>query len=399
MTQQADVVVIGGGIVGAACAYYLSQAGLDVHLFERHAPASGTSRACDGLILLWDKSPGAELTLGLSSVQLWSDLSQSLDDDYGYRRCGTIYLAADEHTLIEGQRKAALLEEHGVATQMVDPQGLRSLEPLLAHDLLGGVYFPEDANLDPRKATLALLRAAQRHGAALHTRSPIRAIRRRSRGDPRISRVVSGEDEISTESVVCAAGVWSGQIARMVGVDLPVKPRKGHVLVTAKSPDPVHHALLEGAYSATVQSGGEDLQMALVAEMTAEGNLLLGSSRQFVGFDRSVSLDVMNAIAGRAVRFLPRLSTLPVIRAYAGLRPWSPDHKPLIGPCEAAPGFYLATGHEGAGIGLAPITGQLIAKWLTGAELPPVAGDLRPDRFELNFEHSSKKRRTIWPKT
>lgn len=382
MTQQADVVVIGGGIVGAACAYYLCRAGLDVHLFERDAPASGTSGACDGLILLWDKSPGAELSLGLSSVRLWSDLSQSLDYDFGYHRCGTIFLAADEQSLIEGQRKAALLGEYGISTQIVDPQGLRSLEPLLVPDLLGGVYFPQDANLDPRKATLALLRAAQQHGMTLHTRSPIHKIRQRSGGDRRITAVISQKGEISTETVVCAAGVWSGQIAHMVGADLPVKPRKGHVLVTAKSPDLIRHALLEGAYSATVQSGAEDLQVALVAEMTADGNLLLGSSRQFAGFDRRVSLEVIQAIAARAIRFLPVLSTLPVIRTYAGLRPWSPDHKPLIGPWEAVPGFYVATGHEGAGIGLAPITGQLIAKWITGAELPPVAEEVRPDRFE-----------------
>lgn len=382
MTQQADVVVIGGGIVGAACAYYLCQAGLNVHLFERGAPASGTSRACDGLVLLWDKSPGAELTLGLSSVQLWSQLSQSLDGDFAYHRCGTIFLATDDQTLGDGQRKAGLLGEFGVPTQSVDRQGLRSLEPLLAPDLAGGIYFPEDANLDPRKATLALLSAAQRAGLTLHPYSPVTAIRRPSRGDGGVITVICPSIEISTETVVCAAGVWSGQVAHMVGVDLPVKPRKGHVLVTARCPYPVRHALLEGAYSTTVQSGTEDLQVALVAEMTLDGNLLLGSSRQFSGFDRAVSLDVLRAIAARAVRFLPALSTLPVIRSYAGLRPWSPDHKPLIGPWEAVPGFYVATGHEGAGIGLAPITGQLITKWITGAELPPVAGDVRPDRFE-----------------
>jgi glycine/D-amino acid oxidase-like deaminating enzyme len=382
VTQQADVVVIGGGIVGAACAYYLCQAGLKVHLLERGAPASGTSRACDGLILLWDKSPGAELTLGLSSVQLWSQLDESLDGDFGYHRCGTIFLAADEQSLIEGHRKAALLGGYGVSAQTVDAEGLRSLEPLLAPDLVGGVYFPEDANLDPRKVTLALIGAAQQNGLTLHTYSRVTGIRRSLGKDGRITAVISQQDEISTETVVCTAGVWSGQIAGMVGVALPLKPRKGHVLVTARSLDPVRHALLEGAYSATVQSGTEDLQVALVAEMTSDGNLLLGSSRQFSGFDRNVSLDVVNAIAARAVRFLPVLSTLPVIRSYAGLRPWSPDHKPLIGPWEGVPGFYVATGHEGAGIGLAPVTGQLITKWIIGAELPPVAEDICPDRFE-----------------
>jgi sarcosine oxidase subunit beta len=123
--------------------------------------------------------------------------------------------------------------------------------------------------------------------------------------------------------------------------------------------------------------------VAFVAEMTASGTLLLGSSRQFVGFDRSVSLAVMREIAARATRFLPSLAEVKVIRSYAGLRPWSPDHLPLIGPVEAVPGFYLATGHEGAGIGLSPITGHLIADWVTGAEFPPFATEVRPDRLEL----------------
>jgi len=112
---------------------------------------------------------------------------------------------------------------------------------------------------------------------------------------------------------------------------------------------------------------------------------LLGSSRQFAGYDRSVSLPVVRALAERAARFLPALTRegVKVIRSYAGLRPWSPDHRPLIGPVEAVPGFYLAAGHEGAGIGLAPVTGGLIADWITGAELPLFADQVRPDRFEL----------------
>jgi glycine/D-amino acid oxidase-like deaminating enzyme len=128
--------------------------------------------------------------------------------------------------------------------------------------------------------------------------------------------------------------------------------------------------------------------VALVAEATSEGNLLLGSSRQFAGFDRSVDLDVICLIAARAVRFLPALELIPVIRSYAGLRPWSPDHLPLVGPCSEVPGFYLATGHEGAGIGLAPVTGKLIAGWISGAELPDVAQSVRPDRFKLICETS-----------
>jgi glycine/D-amino acid oxidase-like deaminating enzyme len=115
--------------------------------------------------------------------------------------------------------------------------------------------------------------------------------------------------------------------------------------------------------------------------MTAGGTVLLGSSREFVGFDRSVSSAVVQAIAARAVRFLPRLAQASIIRSYAGLRPWSPDHLPLVGPAAGVPGLYLATGHEGAGIGLAPVTGQLIADWIINGKAPALAEPVRPDRF------------------
>ncbi|MEJ2350031.1 MAG: FAD-binding oxidoreductase [Anaerolineales bacterium] len=388
MSEQADVVVIGGGIVGAVCAYYLTDAGLDVHLVEGDTPASGTSRACDGLILMWDKTPGVELALGLSSAQLWSELSQCLDLDFGYARCGTILLAEGADGFNAGQATADRLRKEGVRVEVLDPRSLRSLEPNLAPDLAGGVLFPEDANIDPRRATLALLDMAQKQGLRLQSGARVQAIRRQPKGDRCVSAVITGQGEIATEIVVCAAGVWSNQVASYVRLDLPVRPRKGHILVTARAPEVIRHALLEGAYTATVQSGSEDLGVALVAEATSEGNLLLGSSRQFAGFDRSVDLDVICLIAARAVRFLPALELIPVIRSYAGLRPWSPDHLPLVGPCSEVPGFYLATGHEGAGIGLAPVTGKLIAGWISGAELPDVAQSVRPDRFKLICETS-----------
>jgi glycine/D-amino acid oxidase-like deaminating enzyme len=389
MTIRADVVVIGGGIVGAACAYYLCTAGLEVHLVERRFPASGTSRACDGLILLWDRTPGAELALGQASAALWAELTEALDTDFEYARNGTILLAEGEEDLATGQATAEAMRTGGVRAEVLDRSGLRSLEPNLAHDLAGGVFFPDDAQVDARRATLALLSAAQQEGLTLHANTEVIAIRRGTSGDRHVSGVVTRAGEIVTSTIVCAAGVWSNDVARLAGIELPIRPRKGHILVTAQVPGLIRHPLLEGGYVSTVQSAAEDLQVALVAEMTATGTLLLGSSRQFAGLDRSVSLAVLRAIATRAVRFLPSLANVGVIRSYAGLRPWSPDHLPLIGPLAAIPGFYLATGHEGAGIGLAPITGRLIADWIVGADLPPVAAQVCPDRFVYQLSEGS----------
>ena len=379
--NTADVVIIGGGIIGASCAYFLSEKGLDVHLLERHFPASGTSRACDGLVLLWDKTPGAELALAKQSLSLWNQLNDTLDADFGFEHAGTILLAEEDAHLQAGQEKAEMIRQNGQRAEVLDAHALQSLEPELAPDLAGGVLFPDDLQVDPRRATLALLTAAQEKGLRLHTETEVLDIKSETHGDHPICEVVTQEAEISTPAVVCTAGVWSKDIARMVGLDLPIRPRKGHILVTARTPGFINHPLLEGAYVSTVQSAAEDLQIALVAELTGTGTMLLGSSRQFAGDDRSVSIDVIQAIARRAHRFLPRLANTQVIRSYAGLRPWSPDHLPLIGPVQSIPGFYLATGHEGAGIGLAPITGKLISNWITGTPESDLAATFHPDRL------------------
>jgi glycine/D-amino acid oxidase-like deaminating enzyme len=381
MTLKADAVIIGGGIVGAACAYYLCAAGLKVHLVERAFPASGTSRACDGLVLLWDKSPGAGIALGQASSTLWAELAQTLKLDFEYARTGTVLLAESEQGVAAAKERVAVMEAAGSRAQLLDRSGLRALEPNLAPDLAGGAFFPDDAQVDPRRATHALLAAAR--GLTIHTHTEVTAIRLTGDRSGRVSGIVTQKGEIATENVVCAAGAWSIQVARLAGIEIPVRPRKGHILVTARAPDLIHHPLLEGGYAGTVQSGSEGLEVAFVGEKTASGTLLLGSSRQFVGFDRSASLEVIQSVAARAARFLPSLAKLRVIRSYTGLRPWSPDHLPLVGPVEGVTGFFLATGHEGAGIGLAPVTGRLIADWISGRDLPPFASDVRPDRFEL----------------
>lgn len=379
MTAQADVIVIGGGIVGAACAYYLARAGARVRVVERDFPASGTSRACDGLILYSDKASAAELALAQASAGLWAELAETLAADFGYARTGTLVLYESEEGLAAGRHKAAELQPAGVRAEIVDAAGLRGLEPNLAPDLAGAVYYPDEAQVDARAATLAMLDAAQSLGATLQTGRKVTGVRLDAAGQ--VAAVTTEQGEIPAGAAVLAAGVWSNEIARSIGIELPVRPRKGQILVTSRAPGLIAHPMLEGSYAASVQSAAEGVQVALVAEMTAGGTVLLGSSREFAGFDRTVSAAVVQAIAARAMRFLPRLAQSSIIRSYAGLRPWSPDHLPLVGPAAGVPGLYLATGHEGAGIGLAPVTGQLIADWIVGAKTPTLADAVRPDRF------------------
>jgi len=377
--RHPDVVVVGGGIVGAACSYFLVRAGLSVELLERGFPASGTSGACEGNLLMWDKELTRELPFGLRSLALWAELAQELEIDFEFEPKGSIMVVEDGAGLEPMARKVAELARAGVPGTILSRQELHAEEPALAPDIAGGALFPEDGQVEPRYATAALVEGGRRHGLRVRTDTAVRRLHLGPAG--RVEAVETAGERIPAGVVVLAAGVWTREIAATAGLEVPVHPRKGHVVVVERAPSLIRRKLMEAGYVATVESSDAALQVAMVVEATRAGTVLLGSSRQLVGFDRSVSVQVAAAIAARAIRFFPALAGLRCIRTYAGLRPFSPDHRPMIGPVAGAEGVYVATGHEGAGICLAPATGRLIAQWVTGEPLDFPAEWFRPDRF------------------
>jgi len=374
-----DVVVIGGGIIGAACSYYLIREGLSVELLESGFPASRTSGACEGNILLWDKELTRELPLGHRSLELWKGLVQELDLEFEYEPKGSIMVAEDDAGLAAIARKVEDLAKAGVPGKLLTHDELHAEEPALASDLPGGALFPEDAQVEPRYATAALVEGGRKHGLRVRTDTPVCRVLLSAGG--RVEAVETASGRIPVRTVVVAAGVWTREITATAGLDVPVYPRKGQIVVVERAPSFFHRKVMEAGYVATVESSEAGLQVAMVAESTRASTLLLGSSRELVGFDRSVSLRVAAAIAARAIRFFPALAGLRCIRTYAGLRPFSPDHLPLIGPVAGAEGVYVAAGHEGSGISLAPATGRLIAQWVTGQPLDFPAEWFGPGRF------------------
>ena len=378
-SDSPDVVVIGGGIIGAACSYYLAREGLAVQLLDGSSPASATSGACEGNLLLWDKELTKELPLGKLSLELWRNLAQELDFDFEYDVKGGLMVADNEQALAATTLKVGEMEAAGVPCRMLEAAEIHEVEPALAGDLAGVALFPEDTQVEPRRATFALVKGGQRRGLSLRLNTTVRRVILDKHG--KVEAVETSAERIPTAAVVVAAGVWTREVAATAGLDVPVHPRRGQIVVTERTPVMVHHKLMEAGYTGTVESGAADLQVAMVAESTRSGNLLLGSSRELVGLDQSVSPAAIRGIVERAVRFFPALAGVRCLRTYAGLRPFSPDHLPMIGPVAGADGVYVATGHEGAGIGLAPGTGQLIAQWVTNQPLDLPADWFAPSRF------------------
>ncbi len=363
-------------MVGAACALYAAREGLDVTVVDRGHVAGGTTGAGEGNLLVSDKEPGPELELALHSARLWTALASELGREVEYEAKGGVVVAATPEALAGLEAFAAGQRAAGVEARAVPADRLHDLEPRLAPGLAGAVHYPQDAQVMPALAAAHLL---QTSGARLHTGRTVTGVLRGPGGAVRGVRTDRGD--LHAPAVVNAAGPWGGEVAALAGVRLPVLPRRGHVLVTEPLPPRIRHKVYAADYVADVASDSAALQTSPVVEGTAAGPVLIGASRERVGFDRSLSLPALRALADGATRLFPFLARVRAVRAYTGFRPYLPDHLPAVGPDPRVPGLYHACGHEGAGIGLSTGTGHLIAALLSGGRpaLDPVP--FRPDRF------------------
>ncbi|MDK1348540.1 FAD-binding oxidoreductase [Streptomyces sp. 378] len=377
-----DVVVVGAGVVGAAAALYAARAGLDTVVVDRGPVAGGTTGTGEGNLLVSDKEPGPELELALLSARLWADLArEGLGTAVEYEAKGGVVVAATERALAGLAKRAAEQRAAGVEAVPVPSDRLTDLEPHLTPGLAGGVHYPQDAQVMPALAAAHLLRASK---ARVLTGWEVTGVLRGPGGAVRGVR--TGRGDLHAPAVVNAAGTWGGEVAARAGVTLPVLPRRGFVLVTEPLPPRIRHKVYAADYVADVASDSAALQTSPVVEGTPAGPVLIGASRERVGFDRSVSLPALRALAAGATGLFPFLTGVRALRTYAGFRPYLPDHLPAIGADPRAPGLFHACGHEGAGIGLATGTGHLVAQVLTGRTPDLDLGPFRPDRFTEEAE-------------
>lgn len=376
------VVVVGAGIVGAACAFHAASAGLDVTVLDRGPVGAGTTSRGEGNILLSDKEPGPELELARLSRDLWDEAGEELGPEtVELEAKGGLVVASTPEALGALHAFAARQAGAGVRIEAVERVG--ELEPHIAPGLPGGVHYPQDAQVQPVLAAAALLRAAVRHGARTHTGEAAAAV---TGAGGRITGVRTADGTVlPADAVVNAAGTWGGEVGRRLGAPVEILPRRGFVLVTEPLPPMIRHKVYSADYVANVASSDEGLETSCVVEGTRAGTILIGASRERVGFDTAMNPAVVAMLAAQACRLFPFLRGVHLIRAYRGFRPYCPDHLPVIGPDPRVPGVVHACGHEGAGIGLAPGTGALVTAQLLGRPWrgadPAAHTGLLPDRF------------------
>jgi sarcosine oxidase subunit beta len=388
--KHAEVAVIGGGIIGCATAYYLAKAGLDCLLIEKGDLVIGTSSRCDGNISIVDKDPGFDSKMTRVSQELVVELSRELKLPFEYRATGSLLVCSTEEEMEAAAKWVERQREAGLPFRLLDRSDLRQESPYFADDLLGGLECETDALISPYLFCYSLIETAKTYGLRVQTHAAVKSIVRR--GDA--FHIETAQGVFTANKVVNAAGVWAPFIGQMVGIEIPIVPRKGHIIVGARQKPIIMRNVMEFGYLISKFGGvrkvdpiTEKYGVALVLEPTENQNFLIGSSRQFVGYDGNIDIRVVQTIARRAMRFFPKLSDFSVIRTYTGMRPWTADHLPIVSAVDEVPGFYIAAGHEGDGISLSAVTGKLVEQLVRGESNTIVPTEpLRYDRFKRNPE-------------
>jgi D-hydroxyproline dehydrogenase subunit beta len=368
-----DVVIVGAGIVGAACAEQCVRQGMRVGVIDRDVIGGGATAAGMGHIVVMDDSE-AQFALTRYSQQLWQQLRPDLPADVEYEQCGTIWVAADEQEMEEVRRKQIYYGKRGVPTEALEQKALERLEPNLRKGMAGGLLVPEDGVLYPPCAARLILERAQLAGAKVHLGCSVSQI---GKG---LVRRADGK-EFSAAIIVNAAGASASALTP----GLTIKKRKGHLAITDRYPGLVRHQLVELGYLKSAHSTSGD-SVAFNVQPRRTGQILIGSSRQYGAEHNEVDSHILVRMLQRAQEYIPQLGPMSTIRVWTGFRAATPDKLPLIGPWPGDTTLFLATGHEGLGITTSLATARLLVDQITGTESPIPVEPYLPSR--VSPEHA-----------
>ncbi len=367
-SRRFDAVIVGAGIVGAACARELAGNGLRVAICEAsdHVGGGATAAGMGHLAVMDDSEPQFALTS--YSQRLWQEMARELPADAEYWQCGSLWVAANAEEFAEVERKFRFYNERGVPVEVLDSRQLAEAEPKLRPGLAGALLMAADSVCYPPCAARYFIERAIDSGGNLFLNS--RAIEVSDSG----IKTERGE-EIAAARVILATG--AGAQTLVPGID--VRPRKGHLLITDRYPGFLRHQLIELGYLKSAHSATAD-SVAFNAQPRVTGQILIGSSRQFGAIDAAVEQRMMGRMLERAEQYMPSLRDLLAIRTWTGFRAATADKLPLIGVCPGYQHVYLATGHEGLGISTSLATARLLADEILGRSSEISRDPYHPER-------------------
>jgi sarcosine oxidase subunit beta len=376
MNRTADAVIIGGGIIGSSIAYYLAKEGGKVIVVDRKPGLCfGASGANQGGCPVQLFEPPV-LALAVESLKLYQGLSDELGYDIEYDASASLLCSVDEAQYPVMKRHARRIRESGLDVRLIGGDEIRKLEPILGEDIIAGVEDRSSAVVNPFKVTYGFALAARKLGAEFLVATEVKGVEVEQ---GKVTSVVAEGEKIKTEIVVNAAGAWSPEIGKMLGLRIPVRPQRGQIMISELLPlNRKWRYILDADYLTTAfdrekagKSGNVRLRLGVAGSYTQgkSGNWTIASSRDFAGYDTKVTMQTLSYISGRVLKFMPKFKEVNFIRAFAGFRPFCyADGLPILGKVNNPAGFVIATGHAGEGVTLAPITGKLIAELITRNE-------------------------------
>jgi glycine oxidase len=353
MGKNPDVLVVGGGIVGTAIAWRLAKDGLSVTLLEKGEIGRESSWAAGGMLTpvhLADYPPALAEACS-ASLALYEPLCREVVAASGvdpeYRVTGLLLLVTDDAGEEAARELEAWKRKRNQPVERLTRDQAIEVEPRLTPHLRRALRLPDIAQIRNNRMAVGLAEAAKRKGAEIRPDSPVTGF---LRVPGRVTGVKTPRGDVYAGTTILAAGSWSAELLRPLGLDLKVKPIKGQILLAGGAPDFCRHMILDG-------------ETYLIPR--ADGRILVGSTLEDVGFDKSVILETVGDLAVRGARLMPELGKLPMVTSWAGLRPATPDRLPYLGKGPGE-GLIVATGHYRNGILLAPITAEVVADLLAG---------------------------------
>ncbi|MDR3201394.1 MAG: FAD-binding oxidoreductase [Spirochaetales bacterium] len=388
--MSADVAIIGGGVIGASIAYRLAKAGKKVVLCERYDFAAGATGSCDQCVFLQSKNPGLHLRLALDSSAIFQDLAKELDYTIDYFRHGGMITIENEMEMEVMSDFAARQRAIGLDVEIISRAEAVKRQRGLAKRILGCTYSPQDGHVNPFKLTLGFAKAAQKYGAQILIDAEVSGFKLAGGS---VRGIKTSKGDVEAGITVLAAGAWSPLLAESLELALPIKPRRGQIAITEPVAPYVTGNLLSGQYIvakyhpeilADSKSLAVRLGVGLSLTQTRKGDILIGATREFAGYDLRNTREGIREILKNASRLVPGIEDLHVIRVMAGLRPYTPDGLPLVGFVKDREGLFIAAGHEGDGIALSAITGVIACGLICDGKAYTDVSALDPNRFELS---------------
>ncbi len=415
--DTSDVVIVGGGIIGVAAAYYLARGGIGVTLCEKGRVAGEQSSRNWGFVRQQGRDP-AEIPTIIESLRLWNGLAGEIGEDVGFTRAGALYLASTESQLARYEAWLEHARQYQLDTRLLSREEVRKVLPGSSGEWVGGLHTPSDGRAEPALATPALARAARRQGATIVEQCAVRGLDTQA---GRVSGVVTEHGRIATSTVLCAGGAWSSLFCARHGIVLPQLKVRSSVFRTAPAPLVTEHAVWsqdvafrrrqDGGYTVAHGSATEvpivpdtlrwarsfmasyreersrlrlRLDGRFLTELRTPRHWSLDGPSPFEATrvnDPAPSRRILNEAARNLASLFPALAPVPVVESWAGLIDVTPDAVPVIAPVDALPGFHLATGFSGHGFGIGPAAGRLAAEMVSGAATSIDRTPFRLERF------------------